>query len=154
MAGLLLLWWGPAAPVFAQDKRSDLAIVVNDSSLLESVSSAELQKIFKRDKLRGPGGFKFVIAAWVPEAAEQKAALQGIFQMTEEDYAQFLARANIQGKLVKPPELRSAAEVRHFIALSPGAITYLRASDVDPSVKVLKVDGKAPGEPGYPLKIK
>ena len=39
-------------------------------------------------------------------------------------------------------------------ALSPGAITYLRASDVDPSVKVLKVDGKAPGEAGYPLKIK
>jgi hypothetical protein len=37
---------------------------------------------------------------------------------------------------------------------TPGAIGYLRGSDVDDSVKILKVDGHAPGDAEYPLKIK
>jgi ABC-type phosphate transport system substrate-binding protein len=48
--------------------------------------------------------------------------------------------------------LNSAAAVRQFVAATPGAIGYLLASDVDDSIKIVKVDGKAPGEAGYPLK--
>ena len=33
----------------------------------------------------------------------------------------------------------------------PGAITYARVSMVNPGVRILTVDGKRPGEKGYPL---
>jgi hypothetical protein len=33
----------------------------------------------------------------------------------------------------------------------PGAIALVPASKVPPGVKVLRIDGKRPGEPGYPL---
>jgi hypothetical protein len=43
--------------------------------------------------------------------------------------------------------------VRKFVFNVPGAIGYLRASDVDGSVKVIKVSGHRPEEADYPLRI-
>jgi hypothetical protein len=37
------------------------------------------------------------------------------------------------------------------VASYPGAITYVRADMVNASVRVLRVDGKLPGDPGYLL---
>jgi hypothetical protein len=33
----------------------------------------------------------------------------------------------------------------------PGGIALVDATDIKPGMKVLKVDGKLPGEEGYPL---
>jgi hypothetical protein len=40
-----------------------------------------------------------------------------------------------------------------FIFNAPGAIGYLRASDVDESVKVLRIDGHLPNDRDYTLLI-
>ena len=139
----------------AQDKSADLAIVVNESSLLDDVSSAELTKIFKVEKTRSPGGFKYVIAARDSGSPERNAALKGIYHMTDPEYKKFFLQATFAGTIqVAPKELTSASSVREFIASSPGAISYLRASEIDASVKILKVDGKSPGDRDYPIKIK
>jgi hypothetical protein len=34
----------------------------------------------------------------------------------------------------------------------PGSITFVLASAVTPGTKVLRIDGKLPSDPGYPLK--
>ena len=151
LAPLILLSAGLAA---APDKSADLAIVVNESSLLDNVSSAELAKIFKAEKNRTPGGFKYIVGVRDPGSSERNAALKGIYHMTDPDYEKFFLQATFAGKVqTAPKELTSPAAVRQFIASSPGAISYLRASDTDASVKVLRVDGKAPGDPGYPIRI-
>ncbi len=139
----------------AQDKSADLAIVVNESSLLDNISSVELAKIFKMERTKSPGGFRYVIAVRDSGSPERSAALERIYHMTDQDYKKFILQATFAGNIqVAPKELTSAASVREFIASSPGAISYLRASDIDSSVKVLRVDGKSPGDPTYPIKIK
>ena len=151
LAAVILLSAGLAP---APDKSADLAIVVNESSLLESISSAELTKIFKAERPRAPGGFRYIIAVRDPGSSERKAALKAIYHMTDPDYEKFFLQAAFAGKVqAVPKELNSPAAVRQFIASSPGAISYLRASEADASVKVLKVDGKSPGDPDYPIKI-
>ena len=40
-----------------------------------------------------------------------------------------------------------------FVSFVSGAIGYVRPEEVDASVKVLRVDGLAPGDPGYKLKF-
>ena len=35
---------------------------------------------------------------------------------------------------------------------TPGAITFVAAADVPKGAKVLKIDGLAPGQPGYKLR--
>jgi hypothetical protein len=61
-------------------------------------------------------------------------------------------QAAFTGKDIAPPrDVASAAALKQFVAGTPGAIGCILASEVDDSVKVLKVDGNAPGEPGYKL---
>jgi hypothetical protein len=43
--------------------------------------------------------------------------------------------------------------VLRFVFNVPGAIGYARASEVDSTVKVLRVDGLLPGEDGYGLEV-
>lgn len=151
MAPLICFW---ALLVAAADKSNDLAIVVNESSLLEDISSTELTKIFKAERTRSPGGFKFVIAVREKGSPENNAALQTVYHMTDAEFDKFFLQATFAGRIQEPPkQLSSSAAVRQFITLSPGAIGYLRASEVDDSVKVLKIDGKLPGDPGYPIRI-
>ena len=52
-----------------------------------------------------------------------------------------------------PKELSSAANVRKFNFNVPGAIGYVRASEVDDTVKVVRIDGNLPGDAAYRLKL-
>jgi hypothetical protein len=39
-----------------------------------------------------------------------------------------------------------------LVTAIPGAIAFVIARDVEPGIKVLRIDGHLPGEPGYPLR--
>jgi hypothetical protein len=41
---------------------------------------------------------------------------------------------------------------RELVTAIPGAITFLPLDAVTPDVKVLRIDGKLPGDAGYPLR--
>jgi hypothetical protein len=42
---------------------------------------------------------------------------------------------------------------KEAIMVFPGAIALVDLIDVKPGMKVLKVDGHSPGEPGYPVAL-
>jgi ABC-type phosphate transport system substrate-binding protein len=50
--------------------------------------------------------------------------------------------------------MASSDALLNFVSSTPGAIGYVRASEANDSVKILKVDGVAPGDAAYKLKIK
>jgi hypothetical protein len=54
--------------------------------------------------------------------------------------------------LTLPFELADPAAVKRFVAEHPGAVAFIEVSDVDDTVKAVRVDGKRPGDPQYPLK--
>jgi hypothetical protein len=50
----------------------------------------------------------------------------------------------------------SSKDVKSFVASSPGAIGFMKASDLpagDTMVKTVKVDGAAAGDAGYKIKM-
>ena len=55
--------------------------------------------------------------------------------------------------LVSPKILSSPTGVRKFIFNVAGAIGYLRIGDVDPTVKVLRIDELLPEGKGYKLHL-
>ncbi|HEY3861330.1 MAG TPA: hypothetical protein VGO59_05525 [Verrucomicrobiae bacterium] len=153
----ILVLGGALAAGFAsaQDKAADLAIVVNAACSLENVSSAELVKIFKAQRTTNPDGVKYVLAACQTGTPEHSAALKAIYRMTDSDYERYFLQATFAGSIQAAPKaFLNGLSVRQFVAAAPGAIGYLRASEADKSVKVVRIDGKAPGELGYPLKIR
>jgi hypothetical protein len=59
------------------------------------------------------------------------------------------------GVLVSPKTLSLSEGVRKFTFNVPGAIGYLRASEVDKTVtvKALRIDERLPGDKGYKLDV-
>jgi ABC-type phosphate transport system substrate-binding protein len=152
---LFAFFWLAAGVAYAQDKSNDLAIVVNKSSVLDSVSSSELARIFKAERQKSSDGTKFIIVMREKDSTERHAALKSIYEMDDSGYEKFFLQATFAGTVQGAPRvLSSSAVVLQFVSSNPGAIGYMRASDADGSVKVLKVDGKVPGDADYPIKIK
>lgn len=153
LAGLAAALYSPAS--FAEDKADHLAIIVGKSSKLEDASFSDLQKYFKAEKTKAPDDTKIVIVMLEAGRPERDAALKGIYKMNESEYTEFFVSATFTGAVKAAPKaLPSPAALKKFIADTPGAIGYIRASDTDDSVKTLKVDGKFPGDVDYRLKMK
>jgi hypothetical protein len=89
-----------------------------------------------------------------PAQPERKVVLREIYGMNEKDLSQHFIQGVFTGAVfVSPKTLPSPAEVLKFVFNVPGAIGYLRASDVDGSVKILRVDGHLPEDKDYNLRM-
>jgi ABC-type phosphate transport system substrate-binding protein len=133
----------------------DLAVIVNKNSPLNNVTSEELAKILRGEKAKDANGVRFVLTTREAGSPERAAALAQIYKMGEDDYSKYFLQATFTGQVQAAPRaLSGAAVAKQFVSVTPGAISYVRSSDADDSVKILKVDGKSPGEAGYPVTIK
>jgi glutamate dehydrogenase/leucine dehydrogenase len=89
-----------------------------------------------------------------PGDPERETILRSVCGMTEEQFTTHFVRGLYRGDiLVSPKILSSAGGVRRFIFNVPGAIGYLRLSEVDDSVKEVLIDEHRPEDNGYRLRI-
>ncbi len=134
--------------------QEDLAIIVNKSNPVENISLADLRKIFLAERSRWPNGRKVTIVMREQGRAERSAALKLIYRMREQDFNRYFLNIKFTGEALEEPKLLASSDgMIKFVFNVPGAIGYARASEVDSSVKVLRIDGLAPGQPGYKLKL-
>jgi hypothetical protein len=139
--------------VAAQQKT--LAVIVHRSNPTENLSMAELREYFLSERTSWPTKQKVRTVMTPAGRPERQALLQIALDMRrEQDYqAHFLRARFTEQALEQPREMQSPADVLRFVSNVPGALAYLPASEVDPSVKVVRVDGLAPGDPGYKLRF-
>ena len=131
-----------------------LAIVVNRSNPIDNVSFNELRKIFLGERNHWANGHRIAIAMLDYGQPERRTVLRLIYRMDEQSYQDYLLRGMFRGDVfVAPKTLASPAILRKFVFNAPGAVGYLRSSDVDASVKVVRVDGLLPEDKGYRLQI-
>jgi ABC-type phosphate transport system substrate-binding protein len=137
----------------AVDEPAELAVIVNKAMPSETAEPAELRLMFLGEKPKWPGG-QNVIAVETPAGSPERAALlRTVYKMSAEALIRYNLQAAFTGKEIAPPkEVSSTAALKKFVASNPGAIGCLFASEVDDSVKVLKVSGASPGEPNYKLR--
>jgi hypothetical protein len=89
-----------------------------------------------------------------PGTTERAVVLRAVCRMTEQDFRRHHLQLVFTGQAPDlPRQLATANGVLRFVFNVPGAIGYVRAGEVDPSVKVLQVQGRRPGQPGYGLKV-
>jgi ABC-type phosphate transport system substrate-binding protein len=141
------------APVYAA--ADDAAVVVNKGNAVDSLSMVQLRKILLAQDSQWPGGKKITIYLASPGHPVRSSVLKTVCSMTETDFNLHYMHAAFNGETTEPPKVAaSAAQARTAVAAAPGGLAIIRASDVDASVKVVKINGLAPGQPGYPLTIK
>ncbi|PYP84353.1 MAG: hypothetical protein DMF61_20120 [Blastocatellia bacterium AA13] len=145
----------PHAAVYSRAPVSeDLAIIVNKANPVDSLSFADLRAIFLGERGSWPNGKKITVLMRSPGPPEREAVLRWIYKMNESDYSRYSLQSTFTGQAQSGPKLLdSAAGMRRFVFNVPGAIGYVRAPEADESVKILRIDGHAPGEAAYRIKL-
>jgi hypothetical protein len=144
-----------AATRASSRQHSAIAIIVNKSNATESLSLVDLREYFLAERSHWPTKQKVRVAMGAAGQPERQLLLRAICGMTrEQDFqAHFLRARFSEQTLEEPREFRSTPDVIRFVSNVPGAIGFVRADEVDPSVKVIRVEDLTPGDPEYKLKL-
>jgi len=143
---------GAPAPVAVAD--DTLAIIVNQSNTIDDLSLKELKTLFLGERSHWPNGRRITLVMMDAGLSERKAVLRDVCHMNETEFSRHFLQGLFTGEVfVSPKTLSTSVGVRKFVFNVQGAIGYLRASDVDGTVKVLKVNGHRPEDADYPLRI-
>ena len=158
--GALLLGVAPRATVRAGQPQGesagdqDLAIIVNQSNSVDNLSMQELRTVFLGERSHWPNGRRITLVMMEPGFAERRAVLREIYHMNESDFSRHFMRGLFTGEVfVSPKTLATPVGVRKFVFNVPGAIGYVRASDVDDTVKVIRIEGHLPDDKDYAIRI-
>lgn len=131
-----------------------LAIVVNRSNPMDALSSSDLHAIFVGSRGYWNNGWRITIVMREPGDPERTSVLREVCGMNEAQFKFHFLRGLYTGEiLVSPKILSSPSGEKDFISFVPGAIGYLRLSEVDASVKVLRIDELLPRDKGYRLRV-
>ena len=146
----------PSSPPLALQSAAfePLAIVVNRSNPVDKLSMAELRGIFLGNRSHWANGRRITLVMRDVGEPERKVAVRDICGMTEDQLKNHFLHGLYTGEiLVSPKTLSTPTGVRKFIFNVPGAIGFLRTSDVDATVKVLRIDELMPEDKGYKLHV-
>ena len=133
---------------------NDLAIVVPASNPVNNLTLADLRRIYMGERKYWKSGSAVVVLMRARPSLERDVMLRVVFQMEEDQYAQYWVGKIMQAEATTPPaDLFSPGMVGQGVENIAGAIGYMSAKDVRAGkVKVLRIGGLLPGEKGYPLR--
>ncbi|MGB7846072.1 MAG: hypothetical protein WBL63_10680 [Candidatus Acidiferrum sp.] len=132
-----------------------LAIVVNRSNPVDSLSLAELHKIFMGDQTHWSNGRRITVVMLEPGKVERQVVLNQIYRMDEKEFSKYFLHGMFTGEVhAAPKSLAASGEVLKFVFNVPGAIGYAKANDIDDSVKIVRIDSRLPGEREYPIRLR
>jgi ABC-type phosphate transport system substrate-binding protein len=142
----LLLGW----TTLAQGK--DLALISNKSNEVVAVTMPELVKVCKGQVSRWPDGKPVSFITRDPTAPEMRLLLEKVYGMSKDEVKATIASAN-HSRANHPAivVVESDEAVVKKVESVPGAVGLVDVYSISGAVTVLKVGGKLPLEPGYPL---
>ena len=131
-----------------------IAIVVNQENSVDNLTMKDLRTVFLGERSHWANGRRITLVMLEPGQLERKAILRDIYRMSESDFNRHFLQGLFTGEVfVSPKTLATPVGVRKFIFNVPGAIGYVRASDVDSTVKVIRIEGRLPDDKDYTLRL-
>lgn len=142
---LLLACTSPAAA-------RDIALVSNKANSVTSIILPDLVKICKGQTSRWTDGKPVMLVMRDPSAPEMKVVLEKIYAMSKSEVDAAISAAN-HGRVNHPAIVivDSDDTLVERVETTPGAIGLVDVYSITGGITVLKVAGKLPLEPGYPL---
>jgi len=150
LAALLML---PIASI-AQEivASSAIAIVVHKDTEVENLSLEELRSIFLADQQFWHNRKRIILLVRAPQSDERDFVLNKIYQMSEAQFRQYWISKMFRAEVPRGPKIVFSTDMTvELVVAIPGSISFMRADMASDEVKVVRVDGKLPSEPGYPL---
>jgi phosphate transport system substrate-binding protein len=130
----------------------EVAIIVSQDNPVMELSLKEVVKIFKQEKQYWAAGKKIYLIMQETGTPEKIIVMKKVFEMEDKALKEYwLGKLFRQEVASFPKTLSSNEAVKRFVSQAPNAIGFIDAALVDERIKVLRINGKLPGEDGYAL---
>jgi hypothetical protein len=131
---------------------ADIAIVVRPDVPVDNLSFAELRKLMLGDRQFWTSNLRVTLLVRAPGTREREVVLKTIYQMSEAQFRQYWIAKVFRAEAASGPRVVYSNEMAAELAAAiPGAVAFVDAGEVPRGLKVLKINGKLPGDKDYPL---
>ena len=129
-----------------------MAVIVGSQCTVSDISMDDLARLYRGTPSRNADGNRFAPLSQPPESPVRIRFDQVVLGMTPDQAKSFWIDQKIRAAGTEPRVITSVALTVKLVSVLAGAIAYVPASAVSVGVKVVKVQGKLPGQAGYPLR--
>ena len=153
LAGLALCLLAGLWPAPARGQGTDIAVIAHPEVRLDNLPLAELRRILLGDREFWTAGQRITLLIRAPIARERDAAVRQVCQMSEAQFRQHWIGKVFRADVPSAPRIAYSNESTiEQVARTPGAIGLVQAPVTAKNVKVIRIDGRAPGQSGYKLR--
>jgi hypothetical protein len=134
----------------AKPNPNTLAVIVNKGNPTNALSLAELRRILLGERRYWSGSRKIILLLPTLGTPERETALR-VVSMDESDYKQHWRDKTSGGEGIVAPTALASGFAVNVVAETEDALAAVPLADVKGSVKILRIEGTAPGDPAYPI---
>ncbi|HTS30327.1 MAG TPA: hypothetical protein VMH81_30855 [Bryobacteraceae bacterium] len=150
---LFLLIWPALLSPRAGAADSDIAVVVRPDTPADNLSFAEIRRLLLGDRQFWTSNLRVTLLIRSPATREREVVLKTIYQMTESQFRQYWISKVFRAEASSGPKIVYSNEMAtELVAAIPGSVAFVESTNVPKGLKVLRIDGKLPGEKGYALR--
>jgi hypothetical protein len=132
---------------------ADVAIIVRPDLPVDDLTFAEVRKLFLGDRQYWKGNLRVTLLVRAPVARERDIVLRTIYSMSEAQFRQYWISKVFRAETATGPKVVYSNEMANeLVAAIPGAVAFVDATHAPKNLKVLRIDGRLPGDRGYPLR--
>jgi hypothetical protein len=130
----------------------DVAVISNKSDTTPTMTMADLVKVCKGQMGRWPDGKPVTLIMRSPGSVDLKIVEEKIYGVSSEEVKQIISTAN-HSRADRPAIIvaNNDEDVIRKVESVPGAVGLVDVYSITGAVKVVKIGGKLPLEPGYAL---
>lgn len=148
---VILLWLG-CTTAFSAAGGLNLALVVRPDVPIDNLSLGEVRKLLLGDRQFWRSNLRVTLLISAPGSRERDIVLKDIYQMPEAQFRQYWISKVFRAEAASAPRIVYSSDMAAELASSiPGAVAFIDASQIPKGLKVVKIDGRLPGDRGYPL---
>ena len=131
----------------------DVAVVVRPDLPVDDLTLPQTRKLLLGEQQFWNSNLRVTLLLRAPVAREREVVLKVIYRMNEAEFRQYWISKMFRAESTSGPKVVYSNEMAtELVSALPGSVAFVDASQVPKGLKVLKIDGKLPGQPGYPLK--
>ena len=131
----------------------DVAVVVRPDTPADDLSLSEIRKVLLGERQFWNSGLRVTLLIQAPTAREREVVLKTVYHMSEAEFKQYWIAKVFRAEATNSPKIvLSNEQALELLNIVPGSVAFVDSTAVPKGVKVLKIDGKLPGEKGYPLR--
>jgi ABC-type phosphate transport system substrate-binding protein len=134
-------------------RAGDIAVVVRPDTPADELSLREIRDLMLGERQFWKSSLRVTLLIRAPVSRERDVVLKVIYHMTEAQFRQFwISKVYRTETRTAPKIVYSSQMATALIAALPGSISFVDKDEVPKGLKVIRVDGKLPGQAGYPLR--